>query len=66
MKFTYNGTDERTFPTLALVVKPGDSFEAPDDFSMANVSAAKATPVTPVADPTPTVGESNDTSTTIG
>jgi hypothetical protein len=63
MKFTYNGTDERTFPTLALVVKPGDSFEAPDDFSMANVSAAKAVPA---IDPTPTVGESNDTSTTIG
>jgi len=54
MKFTYNGTDERVFPSLSIVVKPGDSFEAPDDFSAANVSAEKATPVT---DPTPTVGE---------
>ena len=64
MKFTYNGTDERVFPSLSFVVKPGDSFEAPDDFSAANVSAEKATPVAepaapvaPVADPTPTVGE---------
>jgi hypothetical protein len=54
MKFTYNGTDERVFPSLAIVVQPGDSFEAPDDFSAANVSAPKATPV---KDPTPTVGE---------
>jgi hypothetical protein len=60
MKFTYNGTDERVFPSLSIVVKPGDSFEAPDDFSAANVSAEKATPVAdpaPVTDPTPTVGE---------
>jgi len=56
MKFTYNGTDERVFPSLSIVVKPGDSFEAPDDFSAANVSAEKATPA-PVTDPTPTVGE---------
>jgi hypothetical protein len=53
MKFTYNGTDERVFPSLAIVVQPSDSFEAPDDFSAANVSASKA----PKADPTPTVGE---------
>jgi len=60
MKFTYNGTDERVFPSLSIVVKPGDSFEAPDDFSATNVSAEKATPVAdpaPVTDPTPTVGE---------
>jgi len=61
MKFTYNGTDERVFPSLSIVVKPGDSFEAADDFSAANVSAVKVAPVAapaaPVADPTPTVGE---------
>jgi hypothetical protein len=54
MKFTYNGTDERVFPSLSIVVQPGDSFEAPDDFSAANVSAPKSKPV---KDPTPTVGE---------
>jgi len=52
MKFTYNGTDERVFPSLSIVVQPGDSFDAPDDFSAANVLAPKAAP-----DPTPTVGE---------
>jgi hypothetical protein len=54
MKFTYKGTDERVFPSLSIVVNPGDSFDAPDDFSAANISAVKAAPV---ADPTPTVGE---------
>ena len=38
MKFQYNGSDERVFPTLSLVVKAGDTFEAPDDFSAADVS----------------------------
>jgi hypothetical protein len=52
MKFTYNGTDERVFPSLSIVVQPGDSFDAPDNFSAANVLAPKAAP-----DPTPTVGE---------
>ena len=52
MKFTYKGTDERVFPSLAIVVQPGDSFDAPDDFSAANVSAPKVTP-----DPTQTVGD---------
>ena len=52
MKFTYNGTDERVFPSLSIVVQPGDSFDAPDDFSAANVLSPKAAP-----DPTPTVGE---------
>jgi hypothetical protein len=54
MKFTYNGTDERVFPSLSIVVQPGDSFDAPNDFSATNVSALKATPA---IDPTPTVGE---------
>jgi hypothetical protein len=38
MKFTYNGSDERIFPSIAVTVQPGDTFEAPDDFSAANVS----------------------------
>ena len=52
MQFTYNGSDERVFPSIAVTVQPGDTFEAPDDFSAANVLAPKAAP-----DPTPTVGE---------
>ena len=51
-RYKYTGTDERVFPTLGLVVKPNDEFDAPDDFvAYAVVSAsakisAKATPVT--------------------
>jgi hypothetical protein len=33
MKLTYKGTDERVFPTLGITVKPGDEFDAPDDFT---------------------------------
>lgn len=51
MKFTYTGTDERTFPSIAVTVKPGDSFDAPDDFSADNVSSNPATK------PAPTVGD---------
>ena len=40
--FTYNGSDERVFPTIATVVKPGESFEAPDDFSAADVTSTAA------------------------
>jgi hypothetical protein len=49
MKFTYNGSDERVFPSIAVTVEPGDTFEAPDDFSATDVS-----PITPTE---PTVGE---------
>lgn len=40
MKFIYKGEDERVFPTLSLVVAPGDTFEAPDDFDAPNVLPA--------------------------
>jgi hypothetical protein len=42
-KFTYTGTDEREFPSIAVTVKPGDTFDAPADFSANNVSAPKTT-----------------------
>jgi hypothetical protein len=32
MKYTYNGEQERDFPTLGLTLKPGDTFDAPKDF----------------------------------
>lgn len=45
--FTYNGEDERTFPALGITVKPGDTFDAPEDFSAANVSStSKKKPAT--------------------
>ena len=50
MKYKYNGTDERVFPTLGIIVKPGDEFEAPDNLDVPNVvpaGAHKATPVPP-------------------
>ena len=58
--FTYNGPDERVFPTLGITVKPGDSFEAPDDFSVANVSAGSAVKKT-APTPTPTSAASDTT-----
>ena len=50
MKYKYNGTDERVFPTLGIIVKPGDEFDAPDNLDVPNVvpaGAHKATPVPP-------------------
>jgi hypothetical protein len=59
MKYKYNGTDTRVFPTLGIIVKPGDEFEAPENFNVPNVvpaGANKSTPVTSAASDT-TVGE---------
>ena len=39
MQFTYTGSDERVFPSISVVVQPGETFEAPEDFSAANVSS---------------------------
>lgn len=50
MKFTYTGSDERTFPTISLTVNPGDSFDAPDDFSATDVTANKTKPAPTVGD----------------
>jgi hypothetical protein len=51
MKFTYTGSDERTFPSISVTVKPGDVFEAPSDFEAFQVKPAQSTK------PAPTVGE---------
>jgi hypothetical protein len=42
MKYKYNGTDERVFPSLGIVVKPNEEFDAPDNFSAADVTPAGA------------------------
>ena len=53
--FTYTGSDERVFPTISQVVKPGDKFDAPDDFSAVDVTpASKPT----ISTPEPTSKES--------
>jgi len=49
--FTYNGEYEIVFPSIAVTVKPGDTFEAPDDFTAPNVTPAKK------SKPAPTVGD---------
>jgi hypothetical protein len=37
MKYKYTGTDERVFPSLGIVVKPNEEFEAPENFHAADV-----------------------------
>jgi hypothetical protein len=44
MKYKYNGTDERVFPSVGVTVKPGDEFDAPEGFVAANVTLASAKP----------------------
>lgn len=39
MKFQYNGSDERVFPSLGITVKQGDTFDAPDNFNAPDVSS---------------------------
>lgn len=38
--YTYTGDVVLEFPTLVLTVKPGDTFDAPDDFVAPNVAPA--------------------------
>lgn len=52
MKVKYTGTDERVFPTLGITAKPGDEFDAPEDFVAPNVEAAKGS-VAPKVTATP-------------
>ena len=41
-RFQYNGEDERSFPSIGITVKKGDSFDAPDDFKAIGVSPASS------------------------
>jgi hypothetical protein len=47
MKYKYNGTDERVFPSIGITVKPGDEFDAPEGFDHfdCTISDGKATPI---------------------
>ena len=52
--YTYTGEGAREFPTLVLTLNPGDTFDAPADFTAADVVPAtgkKAAPVIPAVDP---------------
>jgi len=40
--YTFTGDSVREFPTLVLTVKPGDTFDAPDNFVAADVTSAGA------------------------
>ena len=56
MKYKYNGTDERVFPSVGVTVKPGDEFDAPEGFVAANVTLASTKPsVTEPTKPTETI-----------
>lgn len=60
MKQTYNGTDERVFPTLGITVKPGDVIDAPEGFSHPDFTVGGAAkPAAPT--PTPTKSAASDT-----
>lgn len=53
MKLTYNGTEEKVFPTLGVTLKPGDVLDAPEGFSHPDFSTGGAakpqTPINPSA-----------------
>lgn len=45
-RYTYSGEDERSFPTLGITVKKGDSFEGPEGLRAPGLSleSSKAAP----------------------
>ena len=46
-KYQYNGDDERSFPTLGITVKKGDTFDGPEGLNAPGlelVSSAKSAP----------------------
>lgn len=61
MKFKYNGTDERVFPSLGITVKPNDEFDAPENFSAPDVVASTKTFVKEATKPTEPKSAASDT-----
>jgi len=59
MKYKYNGTDERVFPSLGVVVKPGEEFDAPENFNAPDVTTAGTFKPAPKATTTETKLESD-------
>lgn len=64
MKYKYNGTDERVFPSIGVTVKPGDEFDAPEGFVAVDVVSTGAKPSvtepTKPTQPTTTVSAASD------
>ena len=66
MKYKYNGTDERVFPSLGITVKPNDEFDAPDNFSAAGVTPVGAKTFTKPTETKPEPTKSAASDTTVG
>jgi hypothetical protein len=60
MKYKYNGTDERVFPSVGITVKPGDEFEAPEGFVAKDVTPAGAKPAFTKVSETTTMSAATD------
>ena len=52
MKYKYTGTDERVFPSLGVVVKPNDEFDAPDNFTAPDVTPVSSKTFAKTTEPT--------------
>lgn len=48
-KYEYNGSTERSFPTLGITVKKGDSFEGPEGLTAPGLSLASSAKSAPAA-----------------
>ncbi len=58
MKLTYNGTEEKVFPTLGVTLKPGDVLDAPEGFSHPDFTTGGA--AKPAPQPTSTPSAASD------
>lgn len=45
-RYTYSGDEDRTFPSLGITVKKGESFDGPDGLRARGLSLASSTPKT--------------------
>jgi hypothetical protein len=63
--FTYEGEQELVFPTLGVTVNYGDTFEAPEGFTAANVVPATGKKATKIATATPVLEETATESKTV-
>ena len=45
-RYTYNGEEDRTFPSLGITVKKGESFDGPEGLRARGLSLASSTPKT--------------------
>jgi len=57
--YQFTGDQETIFPSLGVMVKPGDTFDAPDGIVASNLTLASSKKTTPV--PTPSSASSDTT-----